>query len=92
MNYMNPFEKTWITSTCAPESITRIKENNGNYLNKVVNEEGSIAIVVLSNNNKIQAIGKTYQDLLDSPGYSFKEGISKVAELLELTSYSIINT
>lgn len=86
---MNTFTKRWLIATIAPESIVNIKQNNDNYLDCVKNESNTIQVLVLSNNNKIIAIGKDPQQLLYSPGYSFKDGLSKIAELLELTHQTI---
>jgi len=86
---MNPFTKQWLTATVAPESIVNIKQTNDNYLDCVKNESNTIQVLILSDNDKIIAIGKDYQQLLDSPGYSFKDGLSKIAELLELTHQTV---
>lgn len=82
---MNTFTKRWLTATVAPESIVNIKQTNDNYLDCVKNESNTVQVLVLSNNDKIIAIGKDYQQLLNSPQYSFKDGLYKVAELLKLT-------
>ena len=86
---MNAFTKRWLTATVAPESIVNIKQTNDNYLDCIKNESNTVQVLVLSNNNKIIAIGKDYQQLLNSPQYSFKDGLYKVAELLELTHYKV---
>ena len=86
---MNTFTKRWLTATVAPESIVNIKQTNDNYLDCVKNESNTVQVLVLSNNDKIIAIGKDYQQLLNSPQYSFKDGLYKVAELLKLTHYKV---
>jgi hypothetical protein len=84
---MNPFTKQWLTSTVAPESIVNIKQSDDNYLDCVKNESNTIKVFILSNKNKIIAIGKDYQSLLNSSEYSFKDGLCKIAELLKLRHY-----
>ena len=88
---MNTFTKQWLTATVVPESIVNIKQTDDgkNYLDCVKNESNTIQVLILSDNNKIIAIGKNYQQLLNSPQYSFKDGLFKVAELLELTHQTI---
>ena len=57
---MNAFTKRWLTATVAPESIVNIKQTNDNYLDCIKNESNTVQVLVLSNNNKIIAIGKDY--------------------------------
>lgn len=90
-NIMNNFEKHWVTSTCAPESIKLIRSVKSSYLNIVTNESQTIHVCVLSNDNEVIAIGLNYDKLLISPKYSFRDAILKIAELLELSSYSTSN-
>lgn len=86
---MNTFTKRWLTATVAPESIVNIKQTNDNYLDCVKNESNTVQVLVLSNNDKIIAIGKDYQQLLNSPQYSFKDGLYKIAEILESKHYKV---
>jgi hypothetical protein len=85
---MNEFQKQWITSTCAPESIKPIRSVNGTHLDIVTNESQTIHVCVLSDDTKVIAIGLDYDKLLISTQYSFADAVSKVGELLELNSYS----
>lgn len=88
---MNEFQKQWITSTCAPESITNIKsdEIKGNYLDVISNEDKSKRVFVISTNHHIQAIGLDYASLISSESYRFDKGLHKIAQLLELSCISI---
>jgi len=86
---MNEFQKQWITSTCVPESITSIKTQGKFYLDLITNEDKTIKITVLSNDDNVISIGKTYHELLDSPEYTFKEAVRKVAELLQIDCLTI---
>lgn len=86
---MNNFTNQWITSTLAPEAIINIKSNNNSYLDLVVNESKTIKVTVLSTDTNIIAIGKDYNELITSNQYTFREGLRKIAELLEISSISI---
>jgi len=85
---MNPFTNEWLTTTCAPESITNIKDTGKAYLDTITNENKTIKVFVLSGNKFVFGIGFTCQAVLDSPQYTFKEALHKVAELLQLQSIS----
>lgn len=85
---MNPFTKEWITSTCAPESITNMRHSTKADLDCIRNEDKTIKVFVLSNNTEVLAIGVDYVQLLDSKSYTFKEALHKVTKLLQLQSVS----
>lgn len=85
---MNTFTKQWLTATCAPESINNIKDINGNQLDCIRNESNTIQVLVVSNNNNVIAIGKTYNELINSKPYTFNEAIRECGRLLELINYS----
>lgn len=88
---LNPFTKYWLTASCAPDSIINIKTDihKNNYLDVIRNEDKTIIVNILSNDANIIAIGTDYDELLASPSFSFKEGVSKIADILNLTHISI---
>lgn len=57
---INNFTKEWLTSTLAPDSIINIKSGNNYYLDCIKNENNTKQICILSNNDKVIAIGKDY--------------------------------
>jgi hypothetical protein len=87
---MNPFTKQWITATVAPESIMNIRAvTNEAYLDVIQNETKSKRVFVLSDNDKVLAIGQNYEDIRKPNFMSFIDALQEVAKILELPCYSV---
>ena len=83
---IHTFAKLWLEATCAPKSITNLETNRikNNYLDLVTNEDCSIKIYVLSNDIEVLAIGKSFNTLLSSSTYSFKDSLKIISKELKL--------
>jgi len=86
---MNNFTKEWLTSTLAPDSIRNIKTTEKQYLDLIKNEDNTIHIMVVSNDEKVLAIGESFDSILKSKQYTYIEAIKEVARLLNITNISI---
>ena len=87
---MTPFIKYWITATLVPESVQIIKSNENGTLLKIINEDKTKQVAVLEFNPKynLVAIGKGYEDLLNSKHYTFSQACAEISKILGLVNVS----
>lgn len=86
---MNNFIKRWLVATCAPESIVNIKNAPIASLDVIKNEDSSLKVFVLSNDDIVIAIGKDYESLTTSKSYNHDKAITEITKLLKLNEVYI---
>lgn len=83
---MTLFEKQWVTSTLAPESIFTIKMGTGN-LHKLVNENKTNECYVLELRNNDLYVAKEPKDLIKAIKCNYNEACNKICKLLNIQSF-----
>ena len=80
------FTKYWITTSCAPESITVVRNSGLGALLAIRDESGNRILSVIEHfaSNMIIGIGSTYQECLIPVQYTHSEACAVIAEKLAL--------
>lgn len=88
---MTSFTKYWLSITCAPESISIIRESAIGALLSVRNEAGNAVLYLLEDfgTNSIIGIGQHYDTVCIPVCYSFKEAAQVISDRVGLLTVSI---
>lgn len=88
---MTPFTTYWISVTCAPESISVIRESTIGALLSIRNEAGNVVLYILEDlrTDSIVGVGSTYDTVCIPVCYSFKEAAQVISDRMGLLAVSI---
>ena len=83
---MTLFEKQWVTSTLAPESIFTIRMGTGN-LHKLVNEDKTKECYVLELRNNDLYVAKEPKSVMVTTKCNYHEACNKICKLLNIQGF-----